>query len=385
MPLIFLDTPQINLLEEIRRSDPHRYASFQSDWHERGCSLVFTSTQASEVRRYPDSMRRQGRYLVLADLAPIRSDLPLPPDETIKPRTLTEHEIVRAMYDRNLANAFSPAIEPQLAHWRDVFPGYIDGQNVSLLQTIEDESLLDVFNCMYDASRHAAKAEECHAQNKKMPRMRDLSNAPPSAENVLEWKTTLKKRFASLRDQYQLGNWPLDSAEAVSAIEGLALGFIDRMQEIGSRPALLETLPVAGLDTNGMQKQPLREYVNSWFFQFQVRKLTGELLSLDEQEQEFLARTLCLADCPGSWLYHKLRLCIGRGSLQPRPNHLYDAERLAYLPYVDLLLTDAEMGEYMRQIRNDQSTPARIKEARPPLSIPNSIKALQEAIHSLNP
>lgn len=384
MPLIFLDTPQINLLEEIRRRDPHRYASFQADWHERGCSLVFTLTQASEVRRYPDSMRRQGRYLVLADLAPIRSDLPLSPDQTIKPRTLTEREIFRAMCDRCPAGTFSPSVEEQVAQWRDVLPGHLGGESAFQLQAIEDEGFLDICNLMYNATGYAANAEKSRAQKRETAHIQDLPTTPLSAENAQVHRTELEKCFASLREKIQFSGLPPDSIEAVSAVEDLALKFFDRMQEVGRRAALLEALPITGLNTRGIQEQLKHGYADLWFFQSQVRKFAAELLGLDEQEQEFLVQTLCLADCPGSWLYFRLRRCIGRGSLKPLPNHLHDAERLAYLPYVDLLLTDAEMVEYMRQIRNDQSTPARIKDARPPMSIPNSIKALEDAIYSLD-
>lgn len=47
MPLVFLDTPQIDLLEKTHQNDPDRYRSFQTKWSARGCSLVFTSTQRS--------------------------------------------------------------------------------------------------------------------------------------------------------------------------------------------------------------------------------------------------------------------------------------------------------------------------------------------------
>lgn len=385
MPLIFLDTPQIHLLEGVRRTDPHQYALFQSDWHERGCSLVFTSTLASELRRYPDAVRRQGRYHVLADLAPVRTDLALPRDDVVRPRTFTEREIVRAMCDRCPTGAFSPSVKEKLAQWRDVLPGLLGGEGAFLLQAIEDESFLDICNLMYDASGHAANAEKLRAQNKKTTRMGDLPNAPLSVENSLDRKAAMKKAFASLREQHHYGNSRLESSKEVSAIEDLAFGFIDRMQEIGPQAALLETLLLTGLDKNALLKQPLRDHVDSWFFQFQVRKFAGEVLGLDGQGQERLAGMLYLADCAGSWLELKLRRRIGRGSADPRANHLHDAERLAYLPYVDLLLTDAEMVEFVRQIRNDKSTPVGIKEARPPRSISNSIESLAEAIHSVAP
>ena len=99
VPLIFLDTPQIDLLERVRRSDPVRYSSFRDTWKRRGCTLVLTLAQEGELRRYLDASRREGRYQVLADLAPIRRDVPRE-YRSGNPRTLIAREIVRAVLDR---------------------------------------------------------------------------------------------------------------------------------------------------------------------------------------------------------------------------------------------------------------------------------------------
>ena len=153
----------------------------------------------------------------------------------------------------------------------------------------------------------------------------------------------------------------------------------------GPRATLLEYLPVAGLSEAESLRLPTDELVNRWVFEFAVRSVARELLNASEHEQEVLARTLDPADCPGSWLRWKLRLCVRWGSSEPNPSHHFDAERLAYLPYVDLLLTDKQMVEFVREIMRDESTPQRIRRLRPPLSLPFSVDALEEAIDSLGP
>ena len=87
------------------------------------------------------------------------------------------------------------------------------------------------------------------------------------------------------------------------------------------------------------------DLVMRWFFEFQVRQVARGLLNASESEEESLARSLDFSDCPGSWLRRRLALCLGRRSREPKANHFFDAQRLAYLPYVDLLLTDHEMAE----------------------------------------
>jgi len=95
--LILLDTWNIDLLERTRRLEPDRYAGFTKAWKERGCVLVFTSTEAKELRMHPDADRREGRYQVLAHLAPIRTDLLVPQGKFSGPRMFVEREIVCAM------------------------------------------------------------------------------------------------------------------------------------------------------------------------------------------------------------------------------------------------------------------------------------------------
>jgi len=121
LSLVFLDTSQIDLLEKARRGDPLRYSSFRDTWKRRGCTLVLTLAQEGELRRYQDASRREGRHQVLADLAPIRRDVPSEyrPDE---PHTLIAREIVRAMLERGLTTENAPSVD-RLRAWTDVLPG----------------------------------------------------------------------------------------------------------------------------------------------------------------------------------------------------------------------------------------------------------------------
>jgi len=110
--LISLDTPQLHLLEKLRRTDQERHKSFVDTWKGSGCVLVFTSTQASELRRYGNRDRREGRYRALTDLAPIRTDLPFPRGISPGPQSFLEREIVRALVERGLIAPSDPANNP---------------------------------------------------------------------------------------------------------------------------------------------------------------------------------------------------------------------------------------------------------------------------------
>lgn len=380
MSLVFLDTPQIDLLERVRRSDLARYSSFRDIWQQVGCTLVLTLAQESELRRYADVSRRDGRFEVLADLAPIRRDVPnvYGPNG---PRTLIAREIVRSVVERNLTTEHGPPME-QLCNWTDVLPGRLNTHEAGVLRLIENEDLLKLFNHGYDAVRFSAAADR-DGRTKTDRRVRDLPTAPLSTGEVLDYRTEIDKVIVLLEEQSRLGKLPPMPGRINSVIANFTKMFLDRAQDIGNQATLLEFLPVVRYTKSGQQKLTTDELVSCWVFETQVRSVARELLNASEFEQESLARTLDFADCPGSWLRWRLLRCVRRSSPEPRPNHHFDAERLAYLPYVDLLLTDAEMAEFVRQVRHDESTPARIRKLRPARAIASSMDALEEALGSL--
>lgn len=176
--LLSLDTPQIHLLERTRRADPARYSSFVDIWKGCGCVLVFTSTQASELRRYEDAERREGRYQVLADLAPIRTDLPLPEGISPGPRTFLEREIISALAERGLIQALDAANNP-IPKWAEILPGYLNSTQAGVLQgLLESEIYSDLLNHEYAAATFEAEAEKHHGPPEGKARLRNIPNVP---------------------------------------------------------------------------------------------------------------------------------------------------------------------------------------------------------------
>ena len=394
MVLISLDTPQFHLLERVRRIDPVRYSSFRDTWRRRGCTLVFTMAQASELGRYGNTPRREARYQVLADLAPIRTDLFDPERMSSGPRILIQREIVRAMVERGIIKAINRDADP-LPKWTEILPGRLNASQAFLLRVIENEDYRNASELMYKAARFRASAEKAvgqmeqkaakktHGQTEKKGRVGNLPSTPLSPEKVLAARTGMEKAIAFLQEQSRRGELPPIPADGLPAISDLHLGFLGRAAEVGVQAALLERLPVARLSNAELLKMTGDDLVDNCAFEVCVRAFARDILKADETDQDFLARTLSFTDCPGSWLQRRLELCVRRGCLEPKPNHHFDAERLGYLPYVDLMLTDKQMVEFVRQIRRDKSTPARIRDVRPAVSIPNSIDALEEKVNSL--
>jgi len=380
LSLIFLDTPQIGLLEEKRRTDYARYRSFCNAWKQRGCTLVFTWTQAGELTRYADAPRREGRSEVLADLAPIRTDFDPMHGESIGPRILMHREIMRALAERGLITAAVIGAD-RLAEWTDMLPGRLTvGHTDFLRMLMENEDYRRLESQMYDAARFAAAAMKSEGQSRRNVRVQDVPGTPVPPEIASRHRAEIENALRRLREESGLGNLPPMTEEMLSTVRAFSLGFADRAAKVGPREALLEQLPVARQTDAERLKLTTDELVRSWFFEFQIRFVVGKLLGAPEHQQDTFARALEFSDCPGSWLQWELELCVRRGTTEPRPSHQHDAERLAYLPYVDLLFTDRQMAQFVEQVRNDQSTPKGIRAAPPPVAISNSLTALERAL-----
>ena len=141
-------------------------------------------TQAGELTRYGDASRREGRYQVLDELAPIRTDFPTTQGGPAGPRTLFEREILNATGERGLIppSVIGPL---QLTEWTDVLPGRLDASVTDYLRaTMENKDYQDVENRMYDAARFAAAAEKLDGQREENRRVRDLPHTPVPPEKV---------------------------------------------------------------------------------------------------------------------------------------------------------------------------------------------------------
>ena len=382
MALVFLDTEHLSLLEKARRTEPAGYASFLNAWKGLGCTLVFTLAQAAEVRRYENSSGREGRYQVLAELAPVRTDFTQHPNDRPGPRILIEREILRAAVLRGLLTVTGPGADGLLQEWMDPFPGHFDANEARTLRAIESEEFLSLVSRERVAAQHAATAMKHERQIRKELRLRDLPDGPLPAEIALACRKEIEKVAASIEERFRGGSSPPTHGEAAAAVIHRIREFLTRTERIGRQAALLEQLQVAGSTKEELPKLKGRELVERHWFQVVARSFARDVLNVTADGEESLVRTLALADCPGSWLQKRLELSVRRDSSEPRPNHHYDCERLAYLPYVDLLLTDREMAGFVRQIQDNESTPQLIRDLPPPLSVASAMDALENAIDS---
>jgi hypothetical protein len=329
---------------------------------------------------YQDADRREGRYHALADLAPIRTDLPAFGGNSSGPRMLVEREIVCAMVDRGFLRSASMEAIPfdKRAH---LLPWCLEASQVGILrEMLEDRFYTQFLTLENNAARHAAAAEKMEGQAKKRGRVRDLPNAPPPTEVMIAARNEVERHFALLAENPSKGGLPPVSADVAATASELAYGLLDRVAELGPRAAFLERLRVSRLEPEQLSPLLRDEVVEHHVFEMCLRLFARDVLNMDEAGQTMLAQALELSDCPGFWLQMRLRHRIPLECLEPRPSHHSDAERLAYLPYVDLLLTDKQMAQFVREIMRSETTPPAIREARPPVRIPNTMDALEQVV-----
>jgi hypothetical protein len=286
------------------------------------------------------------------------------------------------MVERGIVKPANPDADP-LPKWTDMLPGNLNASEWIGLAVIEMEAYQDILKREYDAHRFSAAAEKHHGQTANKRRVGSLPTAPLPAERVLASPAEIERAFISIREQSLKGELPQLPPDALNVILQSAMPFFARIGEIGSQDAFLERLPVTRFTKDELLKMNTDEVVDHSVFEACVRNFAREVLNADETVEDFLARKLAIADCPGSWLQRRLELCVRQASPKPKPNHHFDAERLSYLPYVDMLLTDKQMAHFVRQIRRDALTPTQILNAPPAVSIPNSIDALEEKVCSI--
>jgi hypothetical protein len=246
---------------------------------------------------------------------------------------------------------------------------------------MENQEYRDLENQMYDAARIEAAAEKASRKSKSWGPVGNLPTAPLPEEKALACRAALDDEIARLKQESGTGDLPPIPEDSLRRARDSSQELVRRAQEIGVQAALLERLRVVGTSKPERLRLERHDLANRSVFEGRVRVVARELLGASDREQEFLARMLDFADCPGSWLNRRLRLCVERGSSEPEPGHHNDTARLAYLPYVDLLFTDGEMAEFVQEVMRDKSTPERIRALRPPVAIPNSLEALEAALH----
>jgi hypothetical protein len=333
VPLIYLDTSHLASLAAVASNDPERYARFKTFWQRAGVQLALSRIHLHELRRHNDLSTRQRRWQLLADLAPIRSDLVLI-DDPLTPNTLAAREGLAALVRSGIVRV--RGVERSNA---DVgFPTRLDGNAVMEAAPALDGAMGSVVRGFHAATVLGASAQsDSRRANKSRGRLRDLR-----LTRVLE----VRKR---------------EVVQSIARAKGLSKVF-PLLLAIGQTAVVLVLLPVSLptvvafgalyrrlIDADAADEAEFTDVLLARSLARSAASSVLVRLGLGKVEAKQLATRLDLADFPGAWLRTeaKAKLLAARSTFTAQDD--LDLDHLAYAPYVDLFFADRRTREFAHQ------------------------------------
>lgn len=374
---IYLDNSHLHLLSELRRTNAARFASFLKIWTTHRCVLVLSQAHLSEISRYEDEIRREARFDFLETLMPIRSDLPIGDGTPQLFLSLTNREIFNALVNRGVISLK----DPTLAHLAYAFPNTLSSRNdIDLLKGLSTIPVYrDLLNAFYQASETAALANTRPLNTKyEMHRLSEIPTIGLDPDVLSEIMRRLDEAQISASSLDGLANLVSEGElEGIfNAVKDMIKTFGQRTVEIGGSNALAEYLGADPTDRSNLD-----DLIVQHTFDFSVRQFLVELCGDQDGETiSNLSRKVKLADCPGTWLKHAVRVQMRKAMPTDHASNYYDLEHLSYLPYVDKLFADKRVANCAAQVLNSKQVPSSIKSIRAPIAIANSVDALEAEI-----
>lgn len=376
---IYLDNSHLHLLSELRRTNSSRFAVFLNVWTSQQCVLALSQTHLSEINRYEDQLKREARYELLEALMPIHSDVMIDEWTPHLFLSLTNREILASLLNRGVISLKDPAF----AHLANAFPTKLTSRNdIDLLRRLSTVPFYhDLLNAFYQANEVAASANSRPPNTKyERHRLSQIPNAGLDADIVSDVMRGLDEAENN-PGTFELSNLvgKEDLKQIFSELKDKIESFTQRTAETGASNALAEYLGTDPTDTSSLD-----ELIAQHTFDFCVRQFVTELCGDDENDNTIsnLSGQVKLEDCPGTWLKHAVRLEMRKAMPTDHASNYYDLEHLSYLPYVDRLFADKRVARCAGQVLSSPQIPTSVKGVRAPISIPNSVEALETAICS---
>lgn len=364
MTLVYLDNSHLNLLETTRRKDPDRFARFRDRWKSEGRVLAVSRVHAAEISSSRFQEAREGRYDVIKDLFPVRTNIAVN-TASRSPSTLLE------VREALVALGLTPDDVQIDRHWAG-FPTTAEHFELEVAVLVhESEPVRDLTGGMHLGHMVAAdaRAREKNARYERL-RLRDLPDEPMDREEFKLGMIELKETFGRAAREHGI-----DPKYQESVLTGI-LGMYQRIQETGRRAAFAESME-ADVDADASV------FVDELVARAQVRRTVREHLGRafpGNQEVLEEASALKLQDCPGTWLQHAVGQEIQSAEPRYPVGNIYDGEHIAHLPYADILLTDKRVANYVPQIRRRSPELEVWQLSNPPVSVPKDIDRLEDAV-----
>jgi hypothetical protein len=385
MPLVYLDTSNFITLGQVSEQDPARFETFLCTWRSKACGLALTRVHLAETRQHADATTRQARYRLLAQLAPIHTDLTVRAAPVQWPVIIQEREVVRALLERGMLRAVGDDSDEWLRQHTTIFPEVMFTSEAGrVLGRYEDGAFGTMVSWMRSAVESSTKAET-RPRGTAYTRvaLKDLPQAPiPQAEverglkefdDIMTSDQSLAEVFTHL---------DAETARKIMAehLEPLKK-MIRRAGEVGIQRAYAEA---SGIESDfSTDRRTTDEVANDTAFRQSVERMARESWHLSEADAHAAASALTPFDCPGWWLAMQVHREMRLAEPEPAPSNAYDLDHLAYYPYVDLFLADKRVASYMRQVLRRPKLPEVLQNSGEPRSVARTVDAIEKVIQEL--
>ncbi len=367
--LIYLDTSHHHLLATAAAKDQREFCKFIKRWKESSNALVITLTHLMELRQHADQITREARRKTFQSLAPLVLDFPTEEVEPLGPRLLVGREIVRAYCELGILGGTGPNLVETITRWIDIFPGVLrTAEEIDQLVIIEDPVLAHTSRFLRSALTTGARARvRPKEQQYERPRLSEIPEEYPSDFDVATANEMFRKALED--NSVWEGIEQLLPAAAITQLkkltEELGRDIIQTMTDLGPRKGLESLLPIA--DSSTSQKKHIDILIQESVFRKNVQEILRNFLNVTEESTiDSIAALVQIDQCPGTWLAGAVELQMAKATNTPVASDQLDIQHIAYLPYVDVLMTDKRIVEFTSQALRRKDCPSSLSKVRPP-------------------
>jgi len=320
---------------------------------------------------------------VRRSVVPVRLEVPNAQPLRPTPSLLIEREIVRALVQCG-------AVVPRDAHerellrsWMEVFPGRLStAAEAAGLEVLE----ADVFGYAAGFSKvaldvgAAAKARPADAPHQRT-RLSDLPIGPISPEQHTEAIAHVARAFDDPTTLQGLAAFlpPGGIEELKVEVQRIMRTIVDRQAAVGPQQAVAEMLDA--LRDGRAPRRHLDTLRHEHSFRTSVQAVLTNVFGVaDATVLAEVARSITLADCPGTWLRAAVELEVTRAEPAPPASADHDVGHIGFLPHVDVLLADKRVAQYATQVLRQADCPDSLCGCVPPSrasTLPGILRAIR--------
>lgn len=374
MSLIYLDHSTIVTLERTLKRDRRRFDQFVETWHQAGCTLALSFVHVLEIAGSQHADARENRIRVLHALGPGRTDLL--PNSPASLHQLAGREVFAAIGRLVGRDDLLPD-----RYWTG-FPTDLPQAAVgTILRTLLTGKLRRAYAQFREAFKLEALALSRPATLKRVDyRLRDLPSGPVPQDQVQTARVLLRELLESTewKEEVLGGFAPEVRERAAEDVRLWMENTFEQMISAGPRETFAATVSA---DLASELKRFTHDLVVQHSFRGIVQQTASDTLKMIEPAAlKPIINSVKLESCPGTWLRYKVHFELEKARTKWEAGASYDLLHLAHLPYVDLMFTDAEIGENTRKVLRKRPLPETLTEVTSPVSVAGTVEAIENAI-----